>query len=59
MLNPFFVVFFLFNSTDLSHFIRYGRWMTPDQDEDKASKSGLPAMFNRNYKNSRIDAFWP
>ena len=25
--------------------------MIPDQDEEKASKSGLPAMFTRNYQN--------
>jgi len=26
--------------------------MRPDQDEEKASKSGYPAMLSRNYQNS-------
>jgi len=26
--------------------------MRPDQDEEKASKSGLPAMFTQNYQNA-------
>ena len=42
---PFFVVFFSFESNDLSHFIFCERRMSRDQDKEKESKSGLPAMF--------------
>ena len=52
VLHPFFVVFFFLNGTDLCRSVCRGRWMRPDQDEEKASKSGVPAMFTRNYQNA-------
>ena len=40
--------FFFFKSADPFHFICCGGRMRPDQDEERASKSGLLAMFTRN-----------
>jgi len=42
--------FFFLKSTDLSRFNSRKRRMRPGQDEEKASKSGLPPMLSRNYK---------
>ena len=42
---PLFRCFFFLNSTDLSRSICYGRRMRLDRDGERASKSGLPAMF--------------
>jgi len=33
--------------------------MSPDQDKEKASKSGLSAMFTRNYQNAPVNGSWP
>jgi len=33
--------------------------MRPDEDEEKASKLGLPAMYTRNYQYALIAAIWP
>ena len=49
---PFVVVLFSFESTDLSRFICCGPRMSPEHDKEKASKSGLPAMFP-------TDISWP
>jgi len=54
-LAPFFVVFFIFECIDLSRFICCGRRMRPDQDEEKASKLGLPSMFTQNYENAPMN----
>ena len=60
VLHPFLVVFcFIFNGSDLSCFIFYGRLTRPVQDEEKASKSGLPSMFTRNYEKEPINASRP
>ena len=56
---PLFVVFFVFNSTDLSRFIWYRHRMEPDQDEKKEFKSGLPAIFTQNYQNIPMNESWP
>ena len=57
--HPFFVVFFFLNSTDLSRFTYYGRWMTLDLDEEKAPKSGHLPMLTRNYQNAPSNESWP
>jgi len=59
MLHPYFVVCFFVKSTDLSRFICCGRRMRTDLDEEKASKSGLSAMFTQNYQNVPFNESWP
>jgi len=57
--HPFFVVFFILKSCKLSRLICCGRRMRTYQDEEKASKSGFPIMFNRNYQNAPLKEVWP
>ena len=59
VLPTFFGVFFFFNSTDLSRFIFCRRWMRPDQEEEKASKSDLRSMFTQNYQIAPLNVSWP
>jgi len=56
---PLFRFFFVFKSTDPFHFICCGRRMRPDQDEEKASKSGLSAMFARKCQKFPTDTSLP
>jgi len=40
------------NAPDLSRSTCYGRWMTLDLDEEKATKLRHPPMLTRNYQNA-------
>ena len=55
---PLFCCFFFFNCSNLLDFLCCGRWIGPDQDVEKAFKSGLLAVSTRNYQNALINAAW-